>query len=72
MEAADKIRNGIKENFGFTVCIGVSSNKLLAKMATELRKPECGGLRGIVVRCIAAPILRNIFRMLRARFGGRR
>jgi DNA polymerase-4 len=40
MEAADKIRNGIKENFGFTVCIGVSSNKLLAKMATELRKPD--------------------------------
>ena len=40
MEAADKIRNGIKEKFGFTVCIGVSSNKLLAKMATELRKPD--------------------------------
>jgi DNA polymerase-4 len=40
MEAADKIRNGIKDLFGFTVCIGVSSNKLLAKMATELRKPN--------------------------------
>jgi len=40
MEAADKIRIGIQEKFGFTVCIGVSSNKLLAKMATELRKPN--------------------------------
>ncbi|MCL1883313.1 MAG: DNA polymerase IV [Defluviitaleaceae bacterium] len=40
IEAADKIRNGIKEKFGFTVCVGVSSNKLLAKMATELRKPD--------------------------------
>jgi len=40
LEAADKIRNGIKENFGFTVCVGVGSNKLLAKMATELRKPD--------------------------------
>ncbi|MCL2527390.1 MAG: DNA polymerase IV [Defluviitaleaceae bacterium] len=40
MEAADKIRKGIEETLGFTVCIGVSSNKLLAKMATELRKPN--------------------------------
>jgi len=40
LEAADKIRIGIREKFGFTVCIGVSSNKLLAKMATELRKPD--------------------------------
>ena len=40
MIAADKIRNGIKEKFGFTVCVGVGPNKLLAKMATELRKPD--------------------------------
>ena len=40
MVAADKIRNGIKEKFGFTVCVGVGPNKLLAKMATELRKPD--------------------------------
>jgi len=40
MAAADKIRNGIKKEFGFTVCVGVGSNKLLAKMATELRKPD--------------------------------
>jgi DNA polymerase-4 len=40
LAAADKIRNGIREKFGFTVCIGVGPNKLLAKMATELRKPD--------------------------------
>jgi len=40
MVAADKIRNGIKEKFGFTVCVGVGPNKLLAKMATELRAPD--------------------------------
>jgi len=40
MVAADKIRKGIEKEFGFTVCVGVSSNKLLAKMATELRKPN--------------------------------
>ncbi|MDR0272304.1 MAG: DNA polymerase IV [Clostridiales bacterium] len=40
LEAADRIRNGIKNELGFTVCIGVSSNKLLAKMATEMRKPD--------------------------------
>jgi DNA polymerase-4 len=40
LEAADKIRQGIMETFGFTVCVGVGPNKLLAKMATELRKPN--------------------------------
>jgi DNA polymerase-4 len=40
MAAADKIRNGIKKEFGYTVSIGVGPNKLLAKMATELRKPD--------------------------------
>jgi len=38
--AADAIRNGVKERFGFTVSVGVGPNKLLAKMATELRKPD--------------------------------
>ena len=37
---AEKIRNGIKDKFGFTVSVGISSNKLLAKMASELRKPD--------------------------------
>jgi len=40
MVAADKIRNGLYEKFGYTVCVGVGPNKLLAKMATELRKPN--------------------------------
>jgi DNA polymerase-4 len=40
MEAAETIRQGIEKRFGYTVCVGVSNNKLLAKMATELRKPN--------------------------------
>jgi len=39
-EAADRIREGIRKEFGYTVCVGVGPNKLLAKMATELRKPD--------------------------------
>lgn len=38
--AAQRIKDEIRENFGFTVNIGVSSNKLLAKMAGELEKPD--------------------------------
>ncbi len=37
---ADEIRLRIKKELGFTVSIGVSTNKLLAKMATDLRKPN--------------------------------
>lgn len=37
---ADEIRNRIENELGFTVSIGVSTNKLLAKMATDLRKPN--------------------------------
>ncbi len=40
VEAAHVIKNRIKEELGFTVNVGVSSNKLLAKMAGELRKPD--------------------------------
>ena len=40
LAAADKIREGIYKEFGYTVCVGVGPNKLLAKMATELRKPN--------------------------------
>lgn len=36
----DEIRNKIHKELGFTVCVGISSNKLLAKMATDLRKPN--------------------------------
>lgn len=40
LETAEKIRRQIREELGFTVNIGVSSNKLLAKMAGELEKPD--------------------------------
>ena len=35
-----EIKDEIKEKLGFTVNIGISSNKLLAKMASELQKPD--------------------------------
>lgn len=38
--AAMKIKDGVKEKFGFTVNIGISSNKLLAKMASDFEKPD--------------------------------
>lgn len=37
---ARQLGQEIKNTLGFTVNIGVSSNKLLAKMASELRKPD--------------------------------
>ena len=40
VEAATKIKNSIYEKFGFTVNIGISSNKLLAKMASDFEKPN--------------------------------
>ena len=38
--AAEKIKNRIRDQLGFTVNIGVSSNKLLAKMAGDFEKPD--------------------------------
>lgn len=38
--AANLIKDRIKNELGFTVNIGVSTNKLLAKMAGELKKPD--------------------------------
>lgn len=38
--AADRIRNQIREELGFTVNIGISDNKLLAKMASDFKKPD--------------------------------
>lgn len=38
--AAYKIKNEIRDTFGFTVNIGISSNKLLAKMASDFEKPD--------------------------------
>ena len=40
IEAAEKIQTDIRETLGFTVNIGVSSNKLLAKMASDFEKPN--------------------------------
>ena len=40
LEAADKIRKRIREELKFTVNIGISSNKLLAKMASDFKKPD--------------------------------
>lgn len=40
LEAANSIKERIKNELGFTVNIGISTNKLLAKMAGELEKPD--------------------------------
>lgn len=40
LEVADEIRTRIERELGFTVNIGAASNKLLAKMASELKKPN--------------------------------
>ncbi len=40
IEAAHRIKDRIREELGFTVNIGVSSNKLLAKMASDFKKPD--------------------------------
>ena len=40
MEAATLIKNSIYEKFHFTVNIGISDRKVLAKMASDFRKPN--------------------------------
>ena len=40
MEVAEQIKNQIDRELGFTVNIGVSENKLLAKMASDFKKPN--------------------------------
>ena len=39
-EAAENIRRRVRDELGFTVNIGVSSNKLLAKTASDFTKPD--------------------------------
>lgn len=39
-ELAYKIKEDIKNNFGFTVNIGIANNKLCAKMASDFTKPD--------------------------------
>lgn len=40
LTAAHEIKDRIKSELGFTVNVGISNNKLLAKMASDLRKPD--------------------------------
>nr|MDA8228840.1 DNA polymerase IV [Desulfitobacterium hafniense] len=40
LQTAYTIKDRIKNELGFTVNLGVSTNKLLAKMASELKKPD--------------------------------
>lgn len=40
LETAHQIRRKIKHQLGFTVNIGISTNKLLAKMASDFEKPD--------------------------------
>ncbi len=39
-ELAHKIKEEVKEKFGFTVNIGIGNNKLCAKMASDFEKPD--------------------------------
>ena len=38
--AAYRIKDRIREEIGFTVNVGISTNKILAKMASDFRKPD--------------------------------
>lgn len=40
LDAAFEIKDRIYETYGFTVNVGISSNKLLAKMASDFEKPN--------------------------------
>ena len=40
LEAAHLIKERVKKELGFTVNIGISNNKLLAKMASDFKKPN--------------------------------
>ncbi len=40
IEAAHRLKDEIRDTLGFTVNVGISSNKLLAKMAGEFEKPD--------------------------------
>ncbi len=37
---AEKIKNEVRDSLGFTVNVGISCNKLLAKMASDFQKPD--------------------------------
>lgn len=39
-ETAEQIKDRIRDELGFTVNVGISTNKLLAKMASDFKKPD--------------------------------
>lgn len=39
-QIADEIRERVKKEFGFTVSVGVSFNKIFAKLGSDMRKPD--------------------------------
>ena len=40
VKAAERIKNHIRDELGFTVNVGISSNKMLAKTASDFQKPD--------------------------------
>lgn len=40
VEAAERMKNQVYKELGFTVNVGISSNKILAKMASDFQKPN--------------------------------
>ncbi|MBR1489678.1 MAG: DNA polymerase IV [Bacteroidales bacterium] len=40
VEVATRLKNEIRDRLGFTVNVGIGSNKLLAKMASDFEKPD--------------------------------
>lgn len=40
LEAANIIKDGVRDTFGFTVNIGISNRKVLSKMASDFKKPD--------------------------------
>ena len=40
LEAAVRIKDSVRETFSFTVNVGISDRKVLAKMASDFRKPD--------------------------------
>lgn len=40
LKLANEIKDRIKKELGFTVSIGISNNKLLAKVASDIKKPD--------------------------------